>query len=156
MASVNGRPGVPGGPAQATEVALQGPCGVSFAPGVLYVGAGVVRAVSIGTGKLTTPAGNAAPGSLRDGAAAMTVALNACGVTVDQQGNLVMAANAAQVAVVAASTGTFTAGDDGGDIYTVAGTGTAGFSGDGGPAVGAELDLPAGGVGGRCGQRGDR
>jgi hypothetical protein len=44
---------------------------------------------------------------------------------------------------VAASTGTFygramTAGH----IYTVAGDGTAGFSGDGGPATGAEMDFP--------------
>ena len=31
-----------------------------------------------------------------------------------------------------------------GDIYTVAGNGTGGFSGDGGPAVGAELNHPQG------------
>jgi hypothetical protein len=31
-----------------------------------------------------------------------------------------------------------------GDIYTVAGTGTAGYSGDGGPAAGAQLDSPEG------------
>jgi hypothetical protein len=49
-----------------------------------------------------------------------------------------------RVRVVAASTGTFygqamTAGD----IYTVAGTGGAGFSGDGGAATSAELHGPA-------------
>ena len=47
--------------------------------------------------------------------------------------------------VVAATTGTFygvpmTAGD----IYTVAGTGSPGFSGDGHAAKGAELDEPIG------------
>ena len=31
-----------------------------------------------------------------------------------------------------------------GDIYTVAGTGTAGYSGDGGAATSARLDLPTG------------
>ena len=47
------------------------------------------------------------------------------------------------IQVVAGTTGTFygqamTAGD----IYTVAGNGTDGFAGDGGPATGAELGLP--------------
>ena len=61
-------------------------------------------------------------------------------------GNLVIADTFNQrVRVVAASTGTFygramTAGD----IYTVAGDGTEGFSGDGGPATSAELYAPAG------------
>ena len=68
------------------------------------------------------------------------------GVAVDGAGNLVIADTGNnRVRVVAASTGTFygqamTAGD----IYTVAGNGTAGFSGDGGPATSAELDGPAG------------
>ena len=31
-----------------------------------------------------------------------------------------------------------------GHIYTVAGNGTAGFSGDGGPAAAAELNYPSG------------
>ena len=47
--------------------------------------------------------------------------------------------------MAAASSGTFygkamTAGD----IYTIAGNGTAGFSGDGGPATSAELNSPQG------------
>jgi hypothetical protein len=49
-----------------------------------------------------------------------------------------------RIRVVASRTGTFygqamTAGD----IYTIAGNGTRGFSGDGGPGAAAELSYPA-------------
>src|SRR5207245_3225854 len=63
---------------------------------------------------------------------------------VDGAGNLVIADSGNnRVRVVAASGGTFygqamTAGD----IYTAAGNGTGGFSGDGGPALSAELHRP--------------
>jgi trimeric autotransporter adhesin len=68
------------------------------------------------------------------------------GVAVDASGNLLIAdTEDNQIRVVAAHTGTFygqamTAGD----IYTIAGNGTAGFSGDGGPATRAKLDFPTG------------
>ena len=64
----------------------------------------------------------------------------------DAAGNLLIADTFNhRIRVVAASSGTFygkamTAGD----IYTIAGTGTYGFSGDGGPAASAELAGPAG------------
>ena len=80
------------------------------------------------------------------------------GVAVDGAGNLVIAdPGNDRVRVVAVKTGTFygqamTAGD----IYTVAGDGTEGFSGDGGPATSAELERPGRGGGGRRGQPGDR
>ncbi len=66
-------------------------------------------------------------------------------VAVDGNGNLVIADQGGRIRVVAARTGTFyrqamTAGD----IYTVAGDGTEGFSGDGGPATSAELAFPGG------------
>ena len=66
------------------------------------------------------------------------------GITADGAGNLVIADTANnRVRVVAAATGTFygqamTAGD----IYTIAGNGQAGFSGDGGAATGAQLSQP--------------
>ena len=64
----------------------------------------------------------------------------------DRAGNLVIADTYNnRIRVVAAATGTFygqamTAGD----IYTVAGDGTAGYAGDGGPAAAAELSSPQG------------
>jgi hypothetical protein len=63
---------------------------------------------------------------------------------VDTSGNVLIADTYNnRIRVVAASTGTFygqamTAGD----IYTIAGNGTYGFSGDGGPATTAELGTP--------------
>jgi trimeric autotransporter adhesin len=49
----------------------------------------------------------------------------------------------AGAAMVAARSGTFYGqAMTGGDIYTVAGDGTQGFSGDGGPATSAELNQP--------------
>lgn len=48
--------------------------------------------------------------------------------------------------MVAESTGTFCGkAMTAGDIYTVAGNGTDGFSGDGGPGTSAELNLSTGG-----------
>ncbi len=76
----------------------------------------------------------------------------------DAAGNLVIADTGNnRVRVVAASTGTFygqamTAGD----IYTVAGNGTSGFSGDGGPATSAELTSPPGVAVDAAGQPADR
>ena len=50
-----------------------------------------------------------------------------------------------RIRVVAASTGTFYGqAMNAGDIYTVAGNGSYGISGDGGPATEAELQIPAG------------
>jgi hypothetical protein len=139
-----------GGPDAATAVSLgvgqNGVCGISYGSGSLYVAdSEAVRAVSQ-TGALTTPVGTGAAAPLGDGGPAASAMLDTCGVTLDQSGNLVIADWVdSRIRVVAASTGTFygqamTAGD----IYTVAGNGTGGFSGDGGPALSAELSHPQG------------
>ena len=98
-------------------------------------------------GDIYTVAGDGTYGFSGDGGPATSAALAAPqGVAVDAAGNLLIAAEVNfRVRVVAASTGTFygrpmTAGD----IYTVAGDGSSGFSGDGGPATRAELNLPGG------------
>jgi DNA-binding beta-propeller fold protein YncE len=84
-------------------------------------------------------------GSSGDGGPATAASMSfPAGVAVDQSGNLVIADEFhSRIRVVATSTGRFygramTAGD----IYSVAGSGAAGFSGDGGPAISAELRYP--------------
>ena len=114
-----------------------------------------VVAVSTGTfygqpmtaGDIYTVAGDGTGGYSGDGVPATGAALRApTGVAIDAAGNLVFADSySARVRVVAVTTGTFygqpmTAGD----VYTVAGDGAFGFSGDGGPATSAELSVPEG------------
>jgi hypothetical protein len=94
-----------------------------------------------------TIAGNGKPGFSGDGGPATSAELGGPdAVTPDAAGNLVVSDTLGnRVRVVAAVTGTFygqamTAGD----IYTIAGDGTAAFSGDGGPGPSAEIDSPEG------------
>jgi hypothetical protein len=96
-------------------------------------------------GTISTVAGTGAEGFSGDGGPATGAELNQpTGVVTDGAGNRVLIDSFNnRVRVVAARAGTFygramTAGD----IYTIAGTGTQGFSGDGGPALGAELNHP--------------
>jgi uncharacterized protein (DUF427 family) len=114
---------------------------------VVAASTGTFYGQAMTAGDIYTVAGNGKPGFSGDGGPATSAELdNPAGVTVDAAGNLLVADTGnRQVRVEAASTATFygqamTAGD----IYTVAGDGTAGFSGDGGPATSAELDDPAG------------
>jgi hypothetical protein len=98
-------------------------------------------------GHIYTVAGTGTAGFSGDGGPATGAELsNPLSVAVDGGGNLLINdIGNVRIRVVAASTGTFYGqAMTGGHIYTVAGTGTAGFSGDGGPATGAELNLPAG------------
>ena len=149
-----------GGPGPARNVAvapcgvasLFRPCGMTFAGGHLYttdVGVGtlnsikvgcVVRAIDLGTGALTTPAGNGIAGFSGDGGPASAAELGCpADVTADSWGNVVIA-DKLRVRVVAASTGTFygiamTAGD----VYTVAGNGQFAGPVNGEPALSAPI-----------------
>ena len=125
----------------ATSASLNGPLGVAVdAPGNLFIADFSnqrIRRVDGATGIITTVAGDGASGFSRDGGPAISASLSdARGVAVDASGNLFIADTGNnRVRRVDASTGIIT---------TVAGDGTAGFSGDGGPATSASLRFPAG------------
>jgi hypothetical protein len=152
-----GGPGFSGDGARATRAELNGPGDVALdAAGNLVIadtGNNRVRVVAAATGTfygkpmtagdIYTVAGGGTAG-LGDGGPGTGAELSTPGaVAVDGAGNLVIAdSDDNRVRVVAARTGSFygkamTAGD----IYTVAGNGTEGFSGDGGPATKAELSV---------------
>ena len=89
------------------------------------------------TGDIITIAGNGNAGYNGDGGPATAAELNdPDGLAVDSAGDLFIADTDNNVIreVVKAT----------GDIITVAGNGTAGYSGDNGPATAAELDSPRG------------
>ena len=157
----NGHFGFSGDGRPATRAELNSPAGVAVdAAGNLVIAdlrnerirvvaasTGTFYGRSISAGDIYTVAGNGTGGFSGDGGPATSAELNQpIGVAVDAAGSLLIADSGNhRIRVVAARTGTFygqpmTAGD----IYTVAGNGTAGFSGDGGPATSAELNFPAG------------
>jgi trimeric autotransporter adhesin len=112
---------------------------------VVAVKTGTFYGLKMTTGDIYTVAGNGTRGYTGDGGPALKAELDRPqGVSVDGAGNLLIAdTQNDRVRVVAVKTGTFygvkmTAGD----IYTVAGNGTRGYTGDGGPALKAELDRP--------------
>lgn len=96
-----------------------------------------VRKVNATTGMMSTIAGNGIAGYAGDGGPATSAQLNAPGfVCTDQSGNVYISdINNNVIRKVDAATG---------NISTVAGNDTAGFSGDGGLAVNAKLLNPAG------------
>jgi hypothetical protein len=116
---------------------------------VLANASGTYYGQKMTAGDIYTVAGNGTAGLSADGGAARAAALGGPqGVAVDKSGNVLLIDSVWQVAtgttvrirVVAASTGTFyrqhmTAGD----IYTVAGAGKPGYSGDGGPGTAAQI-----------------
>jgi NHL repeat len=155
-----GRPGgaFPGDGGPGTSAALRGPTGVAAdLAGNLVIpdtGNNRVRVVAEHTGTfygkamtaghIYTIAGGGTAG-LGDGGPATSAELRSPrGVAVDAAGNVLIAESQHRIRAVAARTGTFYGQQmTKGDIYTIAGNGTWGFSGDGGPATSAKLSLPA-------------
>jgi len=126
-----------GGPA--TAATLITPYGVAVdAAGDIFIadfGNNAVREVKPG-GVITTVAGSGTPGRSGDGGPATTAMLrNPHGVAVDGSGDLFIADSGNDVVREV---------KPGGIITTVAGNGSYGLTGDGGPAIAATLQYPTG------------
>lgn len=124
-----------GGPASAAQ--LNSPSSVAVAPdGTLYIADtnnNRIRAVQ--NGSISTVAGTGTPGYSGDGGAASSAKLNhPIALALDSMGGLLVCDQGNQrIRRISA-----------GQIATVAGNGTQGFSGDGGRAIAAELNEPSG------------
>ena len=135
----NGSAGYSGDGGPATSAQLDGPEGVAVdGSGNLYIADTCnnrIRKVSA-TGIITTVAGNGSAGYSGDGGPATSAQLSLpAGVAVDGSGNLYIADSGNNRIRKVSATGIIT---------TVAGNGSPGYSGDGGPATSAQLNQPAG------------
>jgi sugar lactone lactonase YvrE len=123
----------------ATAADLNSPHNVAIdAAGDIYIadmGNNRIREVTASTGIITTVAGNGTAGYSGDGGAATSAELYyPTGVALDAAGNIYIADIGNNlIRKVTVSTG---------DISTVAGNHTEGYSGDGGPATKAEMNSP--------------
>ncbi len=108
------------------------------AAGNIFIGeSGKVRKISVATGIMATVAGKGTLGDSGDGGPALSAELRSTtGLAIDGRGNLFIADELNhRIRKVDAQSGI---------ISTVAGNGTRGFSGDGGPATGCTLAYPSG------------
>jgi sugar lactone lactonase YvrE len=132
----NGAPTFAGDNGLATNASLFAPTAIAFNGGDFYIadsGSERIRKVS-SSNIITTVAGNGNV-ILGDGGPAISAGFNRpTGVAVDSAGNLFITDLAHQRVREVAN----------GLITTIAGTGTLGFSGDGGPATSASVYNPAG------------
>ena len=134
----NGTPGFSGDNGPATSAQLSAPQGgmaVDSAGSLYFADTGNNRIRKILNGVITTVAGSGTEGYSGDNGPATNAQLySPLGVAVDSAGNLYIADNSnARIRKVS-----------NGVITTVAGNGTFGYGGDGGPATGAELQQPWG------------
>jgi hypothetical protein len=113
----------------------------NFRVRVIAAATGSFYGIKMTAGDIYTVAGDGSSGYGGDGGPARAAGMWPDSVAVDAAGNLILTdASSQRVRVVAAATGTFygqamTAGH----IYTIAGNGTSGFAGNGGPATSAEF-----------------
>jgi uncharacterized protein (TIGR03437 family) len=136
----------PGDGGPATGASLSRPLGVAVdnAGNVYIAEANGNRVRKVSGGVIATVAGNGSTNSAGDGGPAIQAGINSpWHVAVDAAGDLFISQiNDARVRLVT----------PGGNITTMAGTGTDGSSGDGGPGSSAMLDRPAGIALGNCSQ----
>ncbi|HWY98094.1 MAG TPA: T9SS type A sorting domain-containing protein [Bacteroidia bacterium] len=136
----NGTQGYSGDGGLATAAEFNWPDGLALdAYGNLYIGDynnQRVRIINKSSGIITTIAGNGTGGFSGDGGPATNAELNLLhGVALDDSGNVFIADSYNyRIRKV----------DTKGIITTCAGNGIAGYSGDGGPATSAELNVPTG------------
>ncbi len=134
----NATAGFGGDGSASSSAQLKNPAGVAVdAVGNIYIadtGNARIRKISV-NGVISTIAGNGTPGFSGDGGPAVAAQLNApIGIAVDSAGNLFIADS---------GNNRIRKVEPGGMIHTVAGNGTSGFGGDGGPAASAPLKSPA-------------
>jgi RHS repeat-associated protein len=138
-AAGNGTAGYSGDNGAATSAELNYPNGISVDSSCnLYIADlsnERIRKVTISTGKISTVAGNGTVGFSGDGGAATGAELGyPSGVAVDSSSNIYIAdSNNNRIRKVTASSG---------NISTIAGNGTQGYSGDGASSTSAEMNGP--------------
>lgn len=99
---------------------------VDSAGDLFIAGGSVIREVSAATGLISTFAGGGS--STQDGVSKLLAKLNPLSLAFDTSGNLIVG-----------EPGLIRRIDTGGTVTTIAGTGVVGFSGDGGPAIHAQI-----------------
>ncbi len=135
----NGTPGYSGDGGLAIGATLHQPYATAVDPsGNVYIADSAnncVRMIAAGSGIISTVAGTGVAGFSADGVPASTSKLNGpVGVVLDGSGNIYISDQLnSRIRKVTRSTGI---------ISTVAGTGTAAFSGDGGQATSANINRP--------------
>lgn len=95
----------------------------------------VIRRIDVGTGEAVVVGGSGIPGFSGDGGPATAASISPADIAIDSQGNIVLAESTARIRRIDMATGIIT---------TMAGTGVAGFGGDGGPATSAQISAATG------------